>query len=59
MTSLVLAYAFLFLIAGAVGFGAGYGLRMVAMRARDRVVEADIAAYGRRLDELRVRMARD
>ncbi|MBU6371377.1 MAG: hypothetical protein KJS97_01510 [Alphaproteobacteria bacterium] len=59
MTSLVLAYAFLFLIAGAVGFGAGYGLRRAAMRARDRVVEADIAAYSRRLDELRARMARD
>lgn len=59
MTSLVLAYAFLFLIVGAIGFGAGYGLRMTAMRARDRLVESDIAAFSRRLDDLRARMARD
>jgi hypothetical protein len=57
MTSLVLAFLFLFLVAGGVGFGAGYGLRMTAMRARDRAIESDIAAFSRRLDEVRARRA--
>jgi len=57
MTSLVLAYLFLFLVAGAVGFGAGYLLRAFAMAARDRAIEADLAAFSRQLDDARARRA--
>jgi hypothetical protein len=54
-----LAYVFLFLLAGAVGFGSGYALRMTTVRSRARLIEADIAAFSRRLDELRARQAAD
>lgn len=59
MTSLILAYVFLFLLAGAVGFGSGYALRMTTLQARARLIEADIAAFSRRLDELRARQGVD
>lgn len=57
MTSLILTYLFLFLAAGAIGFGAGWLLRATALRTRHAALLADAEDARRQLAAAQARAA--